>query len=106
MRKNTLLALLVMLSFGLCGLFAQSGLTGSCRSSGAYPSCEGGEIVFSGSNYTAQVHITVKNSSGQVIDDGDYTTYGGILSFTENLSFADTYTISVNRSVVLTVTTG
>ncbi|MCU1238119.1 MAG: hypothetical protein JWP63_6086 [Candidatus Solibacter sp.] len=45
------------------------------------------------------------NSSNTKIDDGDYTTTDGVLSFTENLSFADTYTISVNDNVVLTITT-
>jgi hypothetical protein len=62
-------------------------------------------VVFTGSGYAGQVHVTVTNSSGRVIDDGDYTTNAGILSFTENLSFADTYTISVDSHTVLTVTT-
>ncbi len=87
------------------GLFGQSGLTGSCRNGGTYPSCVGGEVVFRGSGYPAQVHVTVTNGSGMAIDDGDYTTSGGALSFTENLSFADTYTISLNHQFVLTVTT-
>jgi len=102
MRKTMLFAVSALLSVGL---FGQSGLTGRCKNDGTYPSCVGGEIVFTGSNYPAQVHITVKNSAAEVIDDGDYTTNGGILSFTENLSFADTYTISVNQEAVLTVTT-
>jgi hypothetical protein len=92
MKKATLFALATLLSFGL---FGQSGITGSCRNGDAYPSCVGGEVVFTGSNYPAQVHVTVTNGSGTVIDDGDYTTTAGTLSFTENLSFADTYTISV-----------
>lgn len=87
------------------GLFGQSGLTGRCKNDGAYPSCVGGEIVFTGSGYPAQVHVNVTNSAGEEIDDGDYTTNGGALSFTENLSFADTYTISVNHERALTVTT-
>jgi len=102
MRKTKLFAFLALLSIGL---FGQSGVTGSCRNGGTYPSCVGGEVVFRGSGYPAQVHVTVTNSSGMVIDDGDYTTNGGVLSFTENLSFADTYTISVNHQIVLTVTT-
>ena len=93
---------MALLSFGLSG---QNGITGSCRNGGAYPNCDGGEVIFTGTNYPGQVHITVTNSSGKVIDDGDYTTAGGILSFAENLSFADTYTISVNGRVVLAVTT-
>jgi hypothetical protein len=102
MRKTKLFTLAALLS---SGLFGQSGLTGSCRNGGTYPSCDGGEIVFTGANYPALVHITVTNSSGKVIDDGDYTTNVGNLQFTENLSFADTYTISVNDDAVLTVTT-
>ena len=102
MSITRLFALSTILSLGL---FGQSPITGSCRNGGAYPSCVGGEVVFTGSNYPAQVHITVTNGSGKVIDDGDYTTNGGVLSFTENLSFADTYTISLNGVAVLTVTT-
>lgn len=102
MRTIKLIALLALLSLGL---FGQSRITGSCQNGGTYPNCIGGEVVFTGSNYQGQVHITVTNSSGQVIDDGDYTTSAGVLTFNENLSFADTYTISVNYQVVLTVTT-
>ena len=91
----------------LClSLFGQSGITGSCRNGGTYPNCVGGEVVFTGSNYGVLVHVLVTNGSGSVIDDGNYTTTGGNLSFTENLSFADTYTISLNDQAVLTVTTG
>ena len=103
MEMMKLLVLGALLSFSL---FGQSGLTGSCPNDGAYPNCIGGEVRFTGSNYPAQVHVTVKNSSGEAIDDADYTTNAGTLTFTENLSFADTYTISVNSLVVLTVTTG
>ena len=102
MRKTILFALASLLSVGL---FGQSSITASCQNGGTYPSCVGGEIIFRGSNYPAQVHVTVKNSSGKVIDDGDYTTNSGALKFTENLSFADTYTISINNQAVLTVTT-
>jgi hypothetical protein len=103
MRKTKIFAFLAL----LCPvLFGQSAITGSCRNGGTYPNCVGGEVVFTGSNYGILVHVVVTNSSGKVIDDGNYTTTGGILSFTENLSFADTYTISVNNQPVLTVTTG
>ena len=105
MRKTTLFAVLALLAAGLFGQSGPSGLTGRCKNDGTYPSCVGGEIVFTGSNYAAQVHVTVTNSAGQEIDDGDYTTNNGVLSFTENLSFADTYTISLNHDAVLTVTT-
>jgi hypothetical protein len=102
MRIITIFAFLIVLSLSLSG---QSGLTGSCRNGGTYPACVGGEVVLTGTSYPAQVHVTVTNSSNTKIDDGDYTTTDGVLSFTENLSFADTYTISVNDHVVLTITT-
>jgi hypothetical protein len=107
MRKTTLLTVLALVSLGLFGQSGsvQSAITGRCKNDGAYPSCTGGEIIFSGFNYPAQVHITVTNSAGDLIDDADYTTNGGVLSFTENLSFVDTYTISVNHHIVLTVAT-
>jgi hypothetical protein len=102
MRNFVLFAFAGLLTLGLSG---RSGLTGGCLKGGDYPSCVGGEVVFTGSNYPAQVHVTVTNSSGKVIDDGDYQTSGGTVSFTENLSFADTYTVLVNNVDVLTVTT-
>ncbi|PWU11749.1 MAG: hypothetical protein C5B51_02010 [Terriglobia bacterium] len=102
MLRTKLLVLLLLLSIGA---FAQSGIAGACRNGGSYPNCIGGEVVFTGSNYPVIVHITVTNSSGNAIDDGDYRTADGILTFTENLSFADTYTISISGHPVLTVTT-
>jgi hypothetical protein len=100
----------ILTAFGLLSAFAialsgESGITGSCRNGGAYPACVGGEVVFTGTGYPAQVHVTVTNSANTKIDDGDYTTSDGILSFAENLSFADTYTILVNDHVVLSITT-
>ena len=103
MKNAMLVALLALLSVGLA---AQPTVTGSCQNGGAYPNCVGGEIVFVGSNYPERVQVTVTNSSGRVIDDGEYKTDGGILRFTENLSFADTYTIAINDQVVLVITTG
>lgn len=103
MRTITLLVLLALLSLAA---FGQSGLTGGCQSGGTYPSsCSGGEVTFSGAFTGATVHITVTNSAGKVLDDGDYAPNGGVLSFTENLSVADTYTIAVNYQAVMTVTT-
>jgi hypothetical protein len=96
---------LLLAMFALPALCDPSAITGSCKNGGEYPHCAGGEIVFNGSEYPAQVHITVTNGSGQVIDDGDYTTESGNLSFTENLSFADTYSISVNGKSALVVKT-
>ncbi len=103
MRLTIFIALLLFLAFPSA---AQPSLAGSCQNGGTYPNCVGGEIVFTGTNYPAIVHVRVTNSSQEVIDDGDYTTTGGVLTFTENLSFADTYTITVNHQVVLQVTTG
>jgi len=102
MRMIKLITLLGLLSLGL---FGQSRISGSCKNSGDYPNCDSGEIVFTGSNFADTVHITVTNSSGKVIDDSDYTTSGGVLTFYENLSFADTYTVSIDNQAVLTVTT-
>jgi len=107
MRKSLLVASSALLSLGLFGLFADGGatLSGSCPNGGSYPNCVGGEITFTGSGYASQVRVTVTNGSSQVIDDADYTTKDGILSFTENLSFADRYVIELNHRQVLTVTT-
>src|SRR5664279_1839153 len=102
MRITKLFALSAIL---LCGLRGQSEVTGSCRVGGTYPNCIGGEVVFTGANYAPQAHVKVTNSAGRVIDDGDYTTNGGVLSFTENFSFADTYSITVDDRVVMEVTT-
>ena len=102
MRKFSLIAFCALSSALLSG---QSGLTGSCPNGGDYPSCVGGEVRFTGSGYADQVHITVTNSAGKQIDDGVYKAKGGALSFTENLSFSDTYTIYVDDTAVLTVTT-
>jgi hypothetical protein len=84
---------------------SQPVITGSCQNGGTYPNCVGGEIVFSGSSYSGPVHVKVTNRAGDVIDESDYTTSDGVLSFVENLSFADTYTVSVNGQAALTVTT-
>ena len=84
---------------------AQTPIVGSCAHGGTYPSCVGGEIVFTNSGNAGQVHVTVTKSSGDAIDDADYTTSLGVLTFTENLSFPDTYSIAVNGKVLLTVVT-
>jgi len=105
MKQFMQVAFSMLLSLALPGQTGQPSLTGSCRNGGTYPSCDGGEIVFSGSPYAGQVHVQVTNSSGAMIDDGYYTTAGGVLKFVENLSFADTYTIAINDQAVLSVTT-
>ena len=103
MRPITLLVFLVLFSLAA---FGQSGLTGGCQSGGTYPSdCTGGEVTFSGAFTGTTVHITVTTSTGKVLDDGDYTPSGGVLTFTENLSVGDTYTIAVNYQALMTVTT-
>lgn len=102
MRHCSILALGLLIS---TVVFGQSGLTGSCQNGGTYPSCVGGEVAFTGSGYSSQVRVKVVNSLDDIIDDGVYTTNNGILRFVENLSFAETYTITVNGQPVLTVTT-
>lgn len=90
--------------FAFC-VSAQTPIVGSCAHGGTYPSCVGGEIVFTNAGNPGQVHVTVTKSSGDAIDDADYTTSLGVLTFTENLSFPDTYSIAVNGKVLLTVVT-
>ena len=98
--------LFLFLATGLWAESQQPSISGGCKSTGSYPQCDGGEVVFTGSNFPAQVHVKVTNSAGDVIDYGDYSTNNGVLRFVENLSFADTYTIAVNGQTLLTVTTG
>lgn len=73
-------------------------LTGTCQNGGnpSYPQCVSGEVTFVGANYSGQVHVKVRNSAGVTIDNSIYLTTGGNLTFTENLSFADTYTVEVD----------
>jgi hypothetical protein len=106
MKRTSHLAVAMLLSLGLFGQASQSPVSGSCQNGGTFPDCVGGETVFTSTKYTGQVHVKVTNSSGEVIDDGYYTTTSeGVLSFFENLSFADTYTVAINDQIVLTVTT-
>ncbi len=106
MRQPIVVAVLAVVAALPLGLPAATSLTGACRNGGAYPNgCVGGEVVFTGPNYPDQVRVKVTNSTGDVIDDGDYTTKSGVLTFTENLSFADTYSVSINGQIVLTVNT-
>lgn len=106
MKRTRHFAAAMLLSLGLLGQTSQSPVTGTCQNGGTFPDCVGGETVFTSTKYTGQVHVKVTNSAGETIDDGYYTTTSdGVLSFFENLSFADTYTITINDQVVLTVTT-
>jgi hypothetical protein len=106
MKRTRHFAAAMLLSLGLLGQTSPSPVTGSCQNGGTFPDCVGGDIVFTSTKYSGQVHVKVTNSTGEVIDDGYYTTTGeGLLSFFENLSVADTYTIAINDQVVLTVTT-
>jgi len=106
MKRILCIGALVLITALLPAQTNQPSLSGSCRFDGDYPQCMGGEIVFTGANFNAQVHVKVTNSSGDKVDDGDYTTNGGVLTFVENLSFADTYTIKIDGQTFLTVTTG
>src|ERR1051326_8939020 len=68
----------LLFSAALCGQSNPPTLSGTCLRDGTYPQCVGGEIVFSGANYASTVHITVSNSAGDDIDQGDYTTNDGV----------------------------
>ncbi len=106
MRIQIASVLLTLLAAGIApGQTSPPAISTSCQNGGEFPNCIGGEIAFTGSGYSGQVHVTVTNGAGEVMDDGDYTTADGVLRFVENLSFAGTYTISINGKAVLTVTT-
>ena len=72
--------------------------------------CAPGRVAFSGSGYPSSVHINVKNSAGQAIDDYDYNSSDGTIQFTETLVPSDTYSIVLTGAnglrVAQNVTTG
>lgn len=112
MRTTSLFAIFGLLSLCLVsGLLGQSlqpsPISGTCQSGGnpAYPNCVAGEVTFNGSSLNTSVHVTVTNSAGTVVDDSDYGTTGGNFTFTENFSIADTYSITVDGTTLLSVTT-
>src|SRR5262249_16201253 len=113
MRTTSLFAIFGLLSLCLVGgLLGQTSLqpspiVGTCQSGGnpAYPNCIAGEVTFNGSSVNQSVHVTVTNSQGTVVDNSDYGTTGGNFSFTENFSIADTYSIAVDGTTLLSVTT-
>ena len=109
MKPITLFALAVVLSLALVGQSTGT-LTGTCQHGGNpyYPQCISGEVSFTGTNFPGDVRVRVTNSSGTSIDDGMYTVTAGKLTFIENLSFPDTYTVQVGEGVntqTYTVTT-
>jgi hypothetical protein len=58
--------------------------------------CLAGKVTFTGTDYPNHVHVIVTTSSGTVMDDGFYQSPGGILSFTEVLNPAGSYTITTS----------
>jgi hypothetical protein len=74
-----------------------SGLTVTCPDNTAGPTCPAGQVTFTGTGYNNHTNVVVTGSNGTVIDDGFYQAPGGLLSFTEGLSFPDTYTIQLLR---------
>jgi hypothetical protein len=72
--------------------------------------CAPGQVTFTGTNYPETVHVSVvRQSDGQVYDNADYNSIGGVLMFTETLVPAAQYSITItanNSSVTQTVTTG
>jgi hypothetical protein len=107
MKPTLLLATLTLASVALLS-GGQATLTGTCQSGGnpSYPQCVSGEVTFTGTNYNPEVHVKVTNSNGDVIDNSTYSaTVTGNLTFTENFSFADTYTVQIDdNSSTVTVT--
>ena len=109
MKIIRLLAALIVLSLALVAQSVGT-LTGTCLHGGNpyYPQCISGEVTFTGTNFPGDVRVRVTNSAGDSIDDGMYTVNRGSLTFIENLSFADTYTIRVgdgSNTQTYTVTT-
>jgi len=97
MKPLQFLAIPALFSLALLGQSSPT-LSGTCQSGGSpsYPQCVSGEVTFVGANYSGTtVHVRVKNSSGLTIDSSYYQVTGGNVAFTENLSFADTYTVRV-----------
>ncbi len=111
MKKTKVLGMFSVLSLGLLGQSSSPTLSAACQLGGnpSYPDCVDGEVTFTGSGFSSianAVTVYVTNSANKVLDNASYLLNGGVLTFTENLSAPDTYTISVNGTVMLTVTTG
>lgn len=68
----------------------------SCPAMGIAPYCSDGEVNFSGTGYPNKVRVVVTDGLG-TLDDSQYDTTSGFLSFTENLSYAGTYTVDIKH---------
>jgi hypothetical protein len=98
------------LALSLAGQSSTS-LTAACQIAGnpAYPDCVDGEVTFTGTGFTGGangIDVRITNSSGKVLDAGQYQVNNGVLSFTENMSIGDTYSVYVAGTLMLTVATG
>ena len=97
MNINKLLAVPILVTLALfAGNTPPSGLRVHCDDGTSGTGCNAGRVTFSGTNYQNHVHVIVTMSNGTVIDDGFYQAPGGVLSFTEVLSPADTYTVTTS----------
>ena len=104
MKLTKLLFVPLAFSFGLLGGSASpSGITVNCLSGGSSSTggtstnCNSGQVTFTGTGYPNKVRVVVTNSEGELIDNGLYDTTGGVLSFTEDFSFPDTYTVDIKH---------
>ena len=73
-----------------------SGLRFNCDDGTSGTGCFAGRVTFTGTNYQNHVHVVVTMSDGTVVDDGYYQAPSGVLSFSEVLSPADTYTVETS----------
>ena len=99
MNITKLLAVPVLVTLALfAGNTPPSGLRVHCDDGtpNSGTGCNAGRVTFSGTDYQNHVHVIVTMSNGTVVDDGFYQARGGVLSFTEVLSPADTYTITTS----------
>ncbi len=78
------------------GPSAPSGLSVNCGNGSGGSGCYEGHVTFTGTNYKNHTHVLVTRSDGSVYDDGFYQAPGGVLSFEENLTPPDTYTITTS----------
>jgi hypothetical protein len=97
MKKVLLLTILGLASVILVG---GSTLTPTCVNGVSdNGNCAPGQVTFTGTGFPLSVHVYVKRYSNEATyDDWDYTTNAGVLTFTETLTPADRYTITITGS--------
>lgn len=112
MKPTNLYAILgvIGLALSLSGQSSAS-LTAGCQIAGnpSYPDCVDGEVTFTGTGFSGGangIDVRITTSSGKVLDAGQYQVTNGALSFTENMSSPDTYSVYVGGTLMLTVITG